>query len=237
MKTRILRSQIGVFVALMMGFLTGTMEGARAEEPGSSRPCGDAEVCLAVRMTRIGADSATLIQVDQKAVIEKANRVWSQCGIGFFVESVRTLEEQYLPVTFPLKHPRQLIDLTWVLPEQRQLEVVYTKKWYGDLAGDSRFSVRAGVALNSIEVDTRADLPAVVFINEAFRNDGNVLAHEWGHVLGLVHRNSTDSTPKHFRPGMMYPSMKSPGTIWRFSEDECLLARKTARERWHEALR
>jgi hypothetical protein len=64
-----------------------------------------------------------------------------------------------------------------------------------------------------------------------------VVAHELGHVLGLVHREVPDSTPKHFRPGMMFPSMKSAHTVWRFSEDECLLARRTAQERWHEALR
>jgi len=224
-----------------LGFLLFSMTGgalpATAAEGGPGRPCGVAEVCLAVRKTRVTSDSLPPVEVQQDAVLDRVNRIWSQCGIGFFWESERVIDLQYLPVQPKLSLPDQLVALTWILPEFRQLEVVYTTKWYGQLGGDSRLSVRAGVALNSIEVDTRADLPAVVFMNEPFRNDGTVLAHELGHVLGLVHREVPDSTPKHFRPGMMFPSMKSAHTVWRFSEDECLLARRTAQERWHEALR
>jgi hypothetical protein len=228
--------QISRFGWLLFSLAGGALQ-ATAAEGVPERPCGVAEVCLAVRKTRVTSDSLPPVEVQQDAVLDRVNRIWSQCGIGFFWESERVIDLQYLPVQPKLEHPEQLVALTWILPEFRQLEVVYTKKWYGQLGGDSRLSVRAGVALNSIEVDTRADLPAIVFMNEPFRNDGTVLAHELGHVLGLVHREVPDTTPKHFRPGMMFPSMKSAHTVWRFSEDECLLARRTAQERWREALR
>ncbi len=227
----------GFFLGWFLLSLAVGASQATAGDSQSSRPCGVAEVCLALRKSRVTAEALPLVEVDQDSVLGRVNRIWSQCGIGFFWESERILEIQYLPVQGRLQRPSQLIELAWILPEFRQLEVVYTNKWYGELGGDSRLSVRAGVALNSIEVDTRADLPAVVFMNEPFRNDGTVLAHELGHILGLVHREVPDSNPKHFRPGMMEASMKSPNTVWRFSEDECLLARKTAEARWREALR
>ncbi len=230
---RVSRFVLGCF---FLSLAAGALQ-AVAAEGQASRSCGVAEVCLALRKTRVTSDARLPVEVDQDAVLSRVNRIWSQCGIGFFWESERVLDLQYLPVQGPLKRPDQLIELAWILPEFRQLEVVYTSKWYGELGGDSRVSARAGVALNSIEVDTRADLPAVIFMNEPFRNDGTVLAHELGHILGLVHREVPDSNPKHFRPGMMEASMKSPNTVWRFSEDECLLARKTAEGRWREALR
>lgn len=156
--------------------------------------------------------NTTLTEADVRRIFTKVNKVWSQAGIRFEIESVCD--------THALDAATFVEDMQerWVvaaMPKERLLQhglnVCYIKEFRPNGIWTSGLAlVKDTASLREVPEGLDEPLPRVT-------------SHEFGHALGLPHRQATTNL------------MASGTTGFTLNEEEIQTARATALEKFHQA--
>ncbi len=176
---------------------------------------------LAVRWVvyQNGSSVPILSQSQVTEVLQRVNTLWSPCGIRFQLERY----EAAIPAAFRLQyHPADAFELdqirhTWADP--RQLLVVATGSW--DRSGS------LGNSFANAWTSLPGEIPYGVVLEAPVADYANLVAHELGHYLGLLHEGEDEN--------LMHPVIH--GISRELTPEQCKESREVAETFWTLVLR
>jgi len=154
-----------------------------------------------------------------RELVAGMNGIWSQCGINFRLENFEELEPKNVGLPFTTQYMSELPEIRGTLQSSNQLLVVLTGRWGS--AGD----------INNSGADAWTTLPGSppygAIIDEPVADNTNIVAHEIGHYLGLLHLSN--------RSNLLSPIVGASSR--GLSASQCSVARATARGQWAAMVR
>ncbi|MCB1209045.1 MAG: matrixin family metalloprotease [Verrucomicrobiales bacterium] len=151
----------------------------------------------------------TLVEADVRRIVEKVNRIWSQAGIQFEIESIQATQAIALQPSLRLKPEFDRVKA--MVPKESlsaaAIDIAYVKTvtpngfYYGE-----PIVVKDTAKLREVEGGLDEPLPRVT-------------SHEIGHALGLKHRQNETNL------------MQSGTTGFSLNDEEITIARQKALER------
>lgn len=188
----------------------------------ASLPCKDSDpthLCVALNyVVYDGNASQPLISQSQAASnVQDINSVWAQCHVQFYLENFTAAN----PANYKLpEDPSSSDDLTAVrtaFTDNARLTVVTTGQWTGDLGAQP--------------ANGWTEMPAIgpfgTVIEQSVATISNLIAHELGHYLNLVHVADEYDV---MNPVVYANSLN-------LTDDQCSEARATAISFWGAMLR
>lgn len=205
------RSRSGLAAIALVALFSGSINQAEEAKP---KDFAFEEFLIApVRVHLMSAKGVpdwetTLSEKDLARVLTKANRVWSQAGVYFYIESLVREEAVNQDLSSELKSQT---DLRWLLrlcpdssKSERQFHLYYIKRMpVNGIYFREAIFVKDTASLRNVEGGIDEPLP-------------RVSSHELGHALSLPHRQATTNL------------MASGTTGTRLNQQEVEQARKAA---------
>lgn len=190
-------------------------------------PCGltpeDSDsVCVGVKMVAYQDgvdDGATLSEEQALANLAVTNQIWQPCGIRFQVEIYQVTTPGTLGLSLNPSQTNELPIIRESFEDPERFLVVVTGSWNrsGSL-GNTGANAWASMPGN---------LPYGVIIEKPVASEGNIVAHELGHYLGLGHSDDANN----LMSPLIYENSVNLG------ESDCMLAHSTLRSHWQAMLR
>jgi hypothetical protein len=150
------------------------------DSPSSGTSCASSDLCLALKMVAYSDGNAPVIDSrTAEDIVSRINGVWSQCGIGFRLEDFQAVEPKNVGLSEIPQNMSELPQIRGALQSSNQLLVVMTEGWGS--AGN----------INDSGADAWTTLPGYppygAVIDEPVARNANIIAHELGHYLDLLH--------------------------------------------------
>lgn len=216
-----------VFGVLAFGALASAALRSRA--PGSAPPAMVGEgcrgddpslICLALKYVVFNdGDSPVVSQADAVRNLKRINEVWNQCGIQFQIEQYVPLNPAEARLAFRTSNYPELDDIRSRLGDSRSLLVVTTGSW--NRAGSlGNTTANAWTAMPN-------SAPFGVVMEKSVGTYPNIIAHELGHYLNLLHL--------HDSANLMNPIIYTRSTL--IPREQCVTARQAAGYFWQAAWR
>jgi hypothetical protein len=188
-------------------------ESCRRDDPG--------RVCLAIKYVafRDSVEKPTVTLDQAISNVKNINELWEQCNLGFQIESYFAVDPDKMGLKYALSNYSDLDKVREAFGEDNSLLVVTTGAW--DRSG----------SLGSSSANAWTSLPDSgpfgAVLEKPVATYSNIIAHELGHYLNLLHTSDTNQ--------LMNPVIyqRSRG----IAERECSTARNTARSYWKRMLR
>jgi hypothetical protein len=221
---------VSVLTAIALGACAGGPEGASADlgstigastpSGGQTMSCGTGDLCLALKMVSYSDGSSPVMDSGTaQDMVARINAVWSQCGIGFRLEDYQAVEPKNVGLPETIETMSELPQIRGALQSPHRLLVVLTSPWGS--AGD----------INDSGADAWTTLPGNApygaIIDQPVSRNANIIAHELGHYLGLLHVRN--------RSNLLSPIVG--GSSRGLSSGQCSQARATAVGTWAAMLR
>lgn len=187
---------------------------------GGATTCGPQDLCLALKMVSY-SEGGTPVMDSQTAqdMVARINSVWSQCGIGFRLEDYQNVEPKNVGLAATTENMSELPQIRGALQSPNQLLVVLTEAWGS--AGD----------INDSGADAWTTLPGNppygAIIDQPVSRNANIIAHELGHYLSLLHIQN--------RANLLSPIVGASSRS--LTSGQCSQARATAVSTWGAMLR
>jgi hypothetical protein len=163
--------------------------------------------------------SSVMDQATAQDIVSRINSVWSQCGIGFRLEDYQAVEPKNVGLSETTENMSELPQIRGALQSPNQLVVVLTSRWGS--AGD----------INDSGADAWTTLPGAppygAVIDQPVSRNANIIAHELGHYLSLLHIQN--------RSNLLSPIVGASSR--GLSSGQCSQARATAVGTWAAMLR
>ncbi len=164
-------------------------------------------------------DQAVLNELEVKSSVEEINRVWGQCRIEFEIVEYLSVSPKQFGLREAPQDEAELTDIRNAFSDEGVLLVIATENW-----------IRTGTLGNS-RANAWTSMPGGppygVVLEKLVGAFANLLAHELGHYLGLLH------VADQF--GMMNPIVYNHSEF--LSHEQCGIARRTAQSFWQKTIR
>ena len=186
-----------------------------------SLPCGDNDpthLCVALDYVAYNDGSDPLVSESQaQNNVQGINSVWEQCQVQFYLETYTAASPQNYSLPFAPATNSDLSNVRSAFTKSNQLVVVTTGQWTGDLGAQAP--------------NAWTEMPPVgpfgSVLEASVSNVSNLIAHELGHYLNLVHVADEYD--------VMNPTVYENSL--NLTTDQCSMARATAISFWGAALR
>jgi hypothetical protein len=147
---------------------------------GDAGQCASGDLCLALKIVAYSDGTAPVIDSrTAEDIVSRINGVWSSCGIGFRLEDFQAVEPKNVGLAEIPQNMSELPQIRGALQSSNQLLVVMTEGWGS--AGN----------INDSGADAWTTLPGSppygAVIDEPVARNANIIAHELGHYLDLLH--------------------------------------------------
>lgn len=209
----------GVEFALKRGAqLSSNVDTVGGESCGGGKP---GRLCLALRYVvyRDEAGEDVLSREDALRNLRRINEVWGRCNLAFQIESFEVVAPAEHGLAYRTQGLPELDDIRDAFGDENTLLVATTGPWSrkGSL-GRNRANAWTAMPGNG---------PYGVVLEKSVARYGNIIAHELGHYLNLLHVSDAAE--------LMNPVIYSDST--RITSEGCATARQTARTHWARMLR
>lgn len=188
----------------------------------ASLPCQDPDtnhLCVALNYVSYegGPSQPIVAQAQALQNVQNISSLWAQCNIQFYLENYQAAD----PSTSGLPYqPESMDDLTNVrsaFPSSNELTVVTTGQWTGDLGAQAPNAWTEMPPVGPFGVVMEASVSTIY----------NLIAHELGHYMNLVHVADEYN--------VMNPTIYANSL--NLTADQCSEARATAISFWGAMLR
>ena len=185
-------------------------------------PCGDKDpnnLCIALKYMAYedGSGIPVVSNAQASANVSNINTLWSQCHIKFFLESYQSINSSSYGLEYQSSTMAELQRVRSSLAPTTQMLVVTTGQWTGDLGAQP--------------ANAWTELPPVgpfgAVLEGSVGQYYNIVAHELGHYLNLVHVAD--------QYNVMNPVVY--GNSMNIIDSQCSMARATAISFWGAMLR
>jgi hypothetical protein len=188
----------------------------------ASLPCKDSDpthLCVALNYVVYEESSGQPIipQSQAEANVEGINSVWSQCHVQFYLEKFTAANPSSAGLNYAPSTSDELATVRSEFADKARLSVVTTGQWTGTLGSQA--------------ANGWTELPPVgpfgTVLEASVASISNLIAHELGHYLNLVHVADEYN--------VMNPVVYSNSL--NITDDQCSDARATAISFWGAMLR
>ncbi len=197
-------------------------ESSHVETVGPSCASGDdGNICLAVKyVVYKDGDGAELLSAEGAVDnLKGINDIWGQCQISFQIDKFETVVPGELGLSYDPADESELYDIRSQFIEDSTLLLVNTGHW-------NRSGTLGNTAANAW-TNLPGDIPYGVVLENSVSTFSNIIAHEIGHYLDLLH---VDDAGDLLNP-VIYPESTA------LSAEQCETARSTALSSWKKMLR
>ncbi|MEK6704298.1 MAG: matrixin family metalloprotease [Bdellovibrionota bacterium] len=179
------------------------------------------KICLALKYVTYKDPTGEAIINEQQATANLAqiNAVWQQCDIGFQVDSYLQIEPTEYKLRYQTADNYELDDIRDVFFDDSTLLVATTGSW-------DRSGSLGGTGANAW-TSMPGSPPYGAILERPVSTHTNIIAHELGHYLNLLHANDGSA--------LMNPIVYQEST--KIYDSDCETARAAATHFWPKMLR
>jgi len=178
-------------------------------------------LCLALKYVayKDGTENPVITELQAQENVQKINALWAQCNLSFTIEKYIPLRPGDSGLQFQTSTYSELTDIRNTLAEDTTLLVVTTGKWnrtgsLGNTGANAWTSMPGGGPYGAI-------------LESTVNNNVNLISHELGHYLNLVHVTDSEA--------LMNPIIYTKST--QLNESQCKRARSAAQNFWTKMVR
>lgn len=178
-------------------------------------------ICLAVKYVVYKDEAGDELLSADSAVdnLKGINDIWSQCQISFQIDQFEAVAPEDLGLSYDPADETELYDIRSQFVDDSTLLLVNTGHW-------NRYGTLGNTAANAW-TNLPGDFPYGVVLEHSVSTFSNIIAHEIGHYLDLLH---VDDASDLLNP-VIYPESTA------LSAEQCEIARSTALSSWKKMLR
>ena len=187
-------------------------------------PCASSDennVCLAVKYVVYKDGEGQELLSAEEAVdnLKGINDVWAQCNIAFQIDKFAPVAPEDYGFNYDPAEETEISGIRGGLSDDSTLLLVTTGNW--------NRSGSLGNTYANAWTSLPGDFPFGVVLEQSVGSFPNIIAHEIGHYLNLLHVEDTGN--------VMNPVIYPESTT--FDADQCELAKSTALTSWQKMLR
>jgi hypothetical protein len=195
---------------------------ALANTSGETCVTGDKNhICLGIKYAVYQNGNNGAILSEQEAIenVKGINDLWKQCNVGFQIDQFSQVEPERNSLNYEPGNLEELPQIRSQLGGEDTLLVVTTGQW-------NRRGTLGNTGANAW-TSLPGDFPFGVVLEQSVATFSNIIAHELGHYLNLLHVGDSGNL---MNP-IIYPDSN------RIASDQCELSRTTALSSWIRMVR